>query len=383
MTSSNVVKKKRSREPLFHIAKRADMVWWKAWLIRIAAIVVGMLLIGVISMLLTEQSFKEVYELMFRGTFGRIFEGRTHMLWKFLQNTAILLCLSLAVTPAYRMKFWNCGAEGQALIGGLGAMICMMKLGGTMPNWLLIICVVLASIVGGAVWGLIPALFGAKYRTNETLFTLMMNYIATQIVSYYVDISSGGSQVIQPVETGALPVIGGQQYLLNIIIVVVLTVLMFIYLKYSKHGYEITVVGESRNTAKYIGINVKAVIIRTMLISGAVCGIAGLLVVAGTDHSIHADSIGGQGFTAIMISWLGLFNPFIIAFMSALVIFIKTGVTKVADTNFINSSLADISVGIVVLLVVGCEFFIRYTIKFRHNRPTTDVQKSEKGGESK
>ncbi len=359
---------KHHREPLLHLAKRDDLVWWKAWLIRLAALLIGMLIVGVLSSLLTGTDFLDTYDLMFRGTFGRIFEGRTSMLWRFLQQTAILLCLSLAVTPAFKMKFWNCGAEGQALIGGWVAMVCMMKLGGTMPNWLLIVVVVLASIVAGAVWGLIPAIFGAQYRTNETLFTLMMNYVATQIVSYYVDISSGGSQVIQPVSTGALPVIGGLPYLLNVLIVTVLTVAMFVYLKYSKHGYEIAVVGESRNTAKYIGINVKAVMIRTMLISGAICGIAGMLLVAGTDHSINTNTVGGQGFTAIMISWLGQFNPFIMAAMSGLVIFLETGAAKVADTFFLNSSLADIVSGIVILFLVGCEFFIRYTLKFRHSK---------------
>ncbi|MBR2406279.1 MAG: ABC transporter permease [Clostridia bacterium] len=369
--AENTVNKHR-HEPLFHLAKRDDLVWWKAWLIRLAAILIGMLIVGILSSLLTGAGFFETYGLMFRGTFGRVFQGRTSMLWRFLQQTAILLCLSLAVTPAFKMKFWNCGAEGQALIGGWAAMVCMMKLGGTMPNGLLIVVVVLASIVAGAIWGLIPALFGAQYRTNETLFTLMMNYVATQIVSYYVDISSGGSQVIQPVSTGALPIIGNLPYLLNVLIVTVLTVAMFIYLKYSKHGYEIAVVGESRNTAKYIGINVKTVMIRTMLISGAVCGIAGMLLVAGTDHSINTNTVGGQGFTAIMISWLGQFNPFIMAGMSALVIFLETGAAKVADTFFLNSSMADIVSGVVILFLVGCEFFIRYTVKFRH---------SKKGGE--
>ncbi len=364
---------KRHHDPLIHIAKRADMPAWKAWIIRIAAILVGMLLVGLLSSLLTGASFGEIYSLMFRGTFGRLFEGRTSMLWRFLQETAILLCLSIAVTPAFKMKFWNCGAEGQALIGGLAAMVCMMKLGGKLSEGLLVPIVILASIAAGAVWGLIPALFSAQYKANETLFTLMMNYVATQIVSYYVDISSGGSQIIQPVLTGALPIIGNQKYLLNILVVTALTILMYVYLKYSKQGYEIAVVGESKNTARYVGINVKKVIIRTMIISGAVCGVAGMLMVAGTDHSINTGSMGGQGFTAIMISWLGQFNPFVMAPMAALVTFLETGAAKVADSFFLNSSLADIISGIVILVLVGCEFFIQYTVKFRRTRKEATV----------
>ena len=361
------VVKKQHREPLFHIAKRDDLVWWKAWLIRLAAILLAMLLVGVISVILTKGNFFETYQIMFIGAFGRL-GSSTRLLWKFFQKTAILLCLALAVTPAFKMRFWNCGAEGQALIGGLAAAFVMMKLGDQLPYPVLILIIVVASILAGAVWGTIPALFKAAYKTNETLFTLMMNYIAMQLVSYYAYVNAipAGSGQIQSISTGHLPVIGNQPYLLNILVVAVITAFMLIYLKYSKHGYEISVVGESQNTARYIGINVKKVIIRTMMISGAICGVAGCLLVAGTDHSINANTVGGQGFTAIMVSWLGQFHPLIMVIMSALIVFLNSGAAKVADSYFLNSSYADIVVGIVILFVVGCEFFIRYTVKYRH-----------------
>ena len=359
---------KKHHDPLLHIAKRDNLSAFKAWLIRIGAILLGFLVIGFMSSMLTGATIKECYQIMFKGVFGRLLEGKTTLLWRFLQQTAILLCLALAVTPAFRMRFWNCGAEGQALIGGLAAMICMIEIGDKVPNGVLIALVVISSIVAGAIWGLIPALFHAQYRTNETLFTLMMNYVATQIVAYYVYLTGGGSGVINPVKTGSLPIILDQKYLLNILIVTVLMIGSYIYLKYSKHGYEISVVGESQNTARYVGIDVKKVIIRTMLISGAICGIGGMLLVAGTDHSINTNTIGGQGFTAIMISWLGQFNPFIMALMSGLVTFLQTGAAKVADSFFLNSAYADIVSGIVILFLVGCEFFIQYTVKFRHSK---------------
>lgn len=365
---ANTNKVKTHREPLVHIVKRDDMPSWKAWIIRIATIVVSIFLMGCVSMILTERSLGDTFEIMYRGVFGRIETGSTVMLWKYLQEIAILLCLALALTPAFKMKFWNCGAEGQALIGGFAAMVCMIELGHTLSYPVLLIVITLTSILAGAVWGLIPAVFKALFNTNETLFTLMMNYIATQIIAYYVYIVGGGSNVIQPVAEGNLPVIGDNRYLVNIIIVAVLTVLMYVYLKYSKHGYEISVVGESQNTARYIGINVKKVIIRTMIISGAVCGVAGMLLVAGTDHSINTDTVGGQGFTAIMVSWLGQFNPFIMVLMTGVICFLRMGAAKVADTCMLNASFADIVVGIVILCVVGCEFFIRYSVKFRHGK---------------
>ena len=162
--------------------------------------------------------------------------------------------------------------------------------------------------------------------------------------------------------------IGGQQYLLNVLIVLVLMVLMFVYMRYSKQGYEVSVVGESQNTARYIGINVKKVIIRTMIISGALCGVAGMLLVAGKDHSINTATVGGQGFTAIMVCWLGQFNPFIIAGMSLLVSALQIGAAGVADRYFLNSAYADVMVGVVVLCLVACEFFIRYTVRVRHSK---------------
>ena len=359
---------KVKREPLFHVVKRDDMPAWKAWLVRIATIVIAMLIVGLVSMSLTEKSFGETYNIMFKGVFGRIFEGKFTMLWKYLQEIAILLALALALTPAFKMKFWNCGAEGQALVGGLAAIYCMIEFGGKIPELLLILIIAVTSMLAGALWGVIPAVFKAIFNTNETLFTLMMNYIATQIIAYYVYIEGGGSNVINPVPYGNFPKVGNNAYFVNIVIVAVITVLMYIYLRFSKQGYEISVVGESQNTARYIGINVKKVIIRTMLISGALCGATGMLLVSGKDHSINVNLVGGQGFTAILMSWLGQFNPFIMAVMTALVVFLRIGVAKVADDALLNSSFSEIMVGVVILMLVGCEFFIQYSIKFRHSK---------------
>ena len=237
------------REPLFHIAKRSGIVWWKAWLIRIVAIIAALLVCALVSILLTGENPIGIFKTMVLGAVGT-----PRRVWVLFQNLAILLCISLAVTPAFKMRFWNIGAEGQVLMGGLATAACMILLG-NLPTPLLMLCMLVASIVASSVWALIPAFFKARWGTNETLFTLMMNYIAIQIVSYFVFIwsvpkGSGKIGVINPnTQAGWMPSIGGQQYLLNIIIVAVLTVAMFFYLRYSKHGYEIAVVGESEKTA--------------------------------------------------------------------------------------------------------------------------------------
>jgi len=364
----NKISAKKKHEPLFHVVKRDDLAWWQVWLIRGFTIVLGVLLVIFFSMMITGKSFDKTLEIMLRGVFGRLMKGSTTMLWKYLQEIAMLLSLALALTPAFKMKFWNCGAEGQALMGGLASIICMIELGDRLSYPVLICVIAITSILAGAIWGLIPAIFKALFGTNETLFTLMMNYIATQIIAYYVYIKGGGSNVINPVEAGSFPKVGNNDYFVNIVVVAVITLIMYVYLRSSKQGYEISVVGESQNTARYIGINVKKVIIRTMVISGALCGVTGMLLVAGKDHSINVNSVGGQGFTAILISWLGQFNPFIMAIMTAIVVFLRIGVAKVADTALLNSSFSEIMVGLVILMLVGCEFFVRYSIKFKRKK---------------
>lgn len=361
----------KHREPLIHIAKRDDMPGWQAWLIRICAILLGLLLSGFLSSALTGASILDVYPIMFKGVFGRLLEGKTTLLWRFLQQTAILLCLSLAVTPAFRMRFWNCGAEGQALIGGLAAMVCMIEIGDAVPNGVLLLIILVCSVLAGAVWGLIPALFHAQYRTNETLFTLMMNYVAIQLVAYFIilwEVPKGSGKVgiiNQTTQAGWLPYIGTNSYILVIIFVAIITAGMYIYLKYSKHGYEISVVGESQRTASYVGIKVDKVIIRTLLLSGAICGFTGWMMVSGVDHTITTTLAGGRGFLGIMVSWLAQFNVIAMIFASLLIVFLGQGAGEISTNFGLNESFADIITGIILFFIIGCEFFINYKVHVR------------------
>ncbi len=359
-------KKNNVHEPLFHIVKRDSIPKLNSWMIRIGAILLALVFCGIITMVLTGENPLKVYATMFEGSFGS-----SRKIWKLFQNLAMLLCVSLALTPAFKMRFWNIGGEGQVLIGGLATTACMILLGDKVPNGLLIIIMIVASVLAGAVWALIPAVFKAKFNTNETLFTLMMNYVGIQLVSYfcmYWENPKGAGKIgiiNRATEAGWLPTIGNQNYLLNIIVVAVITVAMYIYLKYSKHGYEIAVVGESENTARYIGINVNKVILRTMALSGAVCGIAGLLLVGGTDHTISTSTADGRGFTAIMVSWLAKFNPIYMILTSFLLVFLEAGADQISMIFGLNQSFSEIITGIILFFIIGSEFFINYQLKFR------------------
>ena len=357
---------KQKQEPLAHISKRGAMPWYKAWAIRLGAIVAALLVCALVTTVTTGENPIAVYGAMISGSFGTARRS-----WITFQGMAVLLCISLAVTPAFKMRFWNIGAEGQTLAGCLATTAVMICLSDKMSNGMLILTMTVAAIAAGALWGFIPAFFKAKWNTNETLFTLMMNYVATQLVAYFIivwEVPKGAGQIgiiNQATELGWLPQLGGNKYLLSIVVAAVVTVAVYVYLNYSKHGYEIAVVGESERTARYVGIKVEKVIIRTMVVSGAVCGLAGLLLVGGINHTVTTTIVGGRGFTAVMVSWLAKFNPIFMVFTSLLLVFLERGAGEIATDFGLNHSFGDILTGIILFFIIGCEFFINYKISFR------------------
>lgn len=350
---------------MIQISKRGAVSRKRNIAIRLAAIALAIIVCAVITMATTGTDPLAVFSAFINGSFGS-----ERKLWIFLQDTAILLIISLAVTPAFKMHCWNLGAEGQVLAGAMAAAACMVLLGDTMSNGALIACMVIVSVVTGALWAGIPAFFKAKFNTNETLFTLMMNYVATQIVAYFCvkwenPVGSCTIGVINAQnEAGWLPQLGNK-YLLVILVAVIMTVLIYFYLNYTKHGYEIAVVGESERTARYIGIKVPRVIVRTMLFSGAICGVAGLLLVGGIHHTVSTSLVGGQGFTAVMVSWLAAFNPIVMILTSALLIFMGSGANQLATSCGLNQSFGDILTGVLIFFIIGSEFFVQYKISFR------------------
>ncbi len=354
------------REPLVHLSKRAAINPLRAWAIRLAAIALGLIVCGLVAFLLIEklnakpERIGDFYAAFIKGSFST-----NRKFWKFLKNIAILLCVSLALTPAFRMRFWNIGGEGQTLVSVLGAIAVDFYLGGKVPEWILLILMFFAALLAGAVWAVIPALFRAKWGTNETLFTLMMNYVATFLVSYFLVIwVPSGSSSLGKLKYGKLPSFG-HDYLLIILIVLALTVGLYVYLKYTKHGYEINVVGESVRTAQYVGINEKKVIIRTMILSGALCGLAGYLIAAGLDQTVTTESAGGQGFTGIMVAWLGKFNPLAMILTAGLIQLLNQGAAQISQDFDVSGAFPNVIVGIILFFIIGSEFFINYEIHFR------------------
>ncbi len=355
-------KEKSFHEPLFRISKRDTLPWWKMLLAYAGLVLSAFVVILIVIWAVLGISPWKAIIYIFDGSFksrGDFFD--------MMKDTSILLMIALALTPAFKMKYWNIGAEGQVLFGGFACVVCMMSLGGKIPEPLLIVIMFVASVVGGALWAVIPAIFKAIWKTNETLFTLMMNYIATQIVLYYikvVDTIKAGN--LPPQDFGRIPLIGGEKAWLCVISALLVTFIVWIYTKFTKHGYEMSIVGESENTARYIGVNVKKVVIRTLILSGAICGLVGFILVGGIDYTVSAETVGGRGFTAILVAWLAKLNPFIMILSSFLVVFLTRGTSQIMmNLRVANDFFSNVVIGLMFFMIIAGEFFIVYRVKIK------------------
>jgi simple sugar transport system permease protein len=358
-----------NKDVFVRIIKRDTISKLKAWEIRLIAVLLSLIVFALVIVPITNQNPLNIYAGLIDGAFGS-----KRRIWVTIRETLTLLIIAIGLTPAFKMKFWNIGAEGQVLMGGAATAAIMIYFGNVMPNWLLLLVIFIASALAGMLWGVLPAIFKAYYNTNETLFTLMLNYVAMQIITFCIVFweNPAGSNSVGIINSdsgkGWFPEILGMNYGLNLIIVLTMTVGMYIYMKYSKHGYEIAVVGESQNTAKYAGINVKKVIIRTMLVSGGICGLAGSIIVSGSSHTISTSIGGGRGFTAIIVAWMSKFNPFAMILVSLFLVFMQLGSIQIASQFGLNQNASDIITGIILFFLIGCEFFINYRVEFRKKK---------------
>ena len=368
--------KKRFTLP-FHIVRRLDISKKQYWLTKVAGIIIALLLSGILCAIMKPGTFITYYQQMFLGIFD---PTDLSMLFSFLEEAGLLLLVAFALAPVFKMKFWNIGGEGQILISCLVVAGLAKFLGEAgVPSAAIVFITLICGIAAGLIWALIPAIFKAFFNTNETLFTLMMNYVAIGLIAFFINLwVPSGSQVFEILSIGQLPKLG-IDYLFNIIIFVVVIALMIIYLKKTKHGYELSVVGESVNTARYVGINVKKVIIRTMCLSGALCGLVGFLLVAGHHHTLSTTLADGRGFTGVLIAWLGSFNPSQMILYGFLVAVFKCGSTNAASYVGINkTNFSAIVTGMFFLMVIASEFFVNYRIMLKHkeenNEPVLETQ---------
>jgi general nucleoside transport system permease protein len=344
---------------MIRISKQTELSRVQTTLIRIAAVLFALLTSAIFIIFIGKNPF-QVYFGMLQGAFGTGYRFKETII-----KTIPFAVTSLGILVAFKMKFWNIGAEGQILMGAFLASFIALNFPGT-PKPILLLLMFIAGFIGGGVWALIPAFLKSRFGTNETLVTLMMNYIALKWITYlqYVlwkDPAASGMPKIAPFgENAILPKLFGVH--IGWIIVLILAFFITVFIRRTKKGYEISVIGESENTARYAGMNIKKIIIIAVMISGGLCGITGMMQVSGVVHTLTDQITGGVGYTAIITTWLsGLSAPAIVAVSFLFAILVQGG--SYIQTAFqIPQAAAQILQGMILFFVLGSEFFIQYKI---------------------
>ena len=364
------MEKKNVHEPVLQMSKRAELLpAWQSWGIRVIGFLLSLVVAGLVIVAISGLNPAEVFESMAKGAFGT-----TKRMWVTIRDAMTMLCIAVGLAPAFKMKFWNIGAEGQILVGAIASAACMIYLK-NLPTVVLLFVMAVASLLAGALWGFFPGFFKARWNTNETLFTLMMNYIAIQLTAFFVSkwenpFGSNSVGIINSqTKAGWLPNMFGQgyngDYGWNVLLVLLVTLFMYLYMNKSKQGYEIAVIGDSVNTARYAGIRVNRAYVRTIIISGAICGLAGFIAVSGASHSVSTSTAGGRGFTAIIVAWLAQFNSVVMIIFSFLIVMLEKGAQAIASQYNLSQEVSEMITGIILFFLLGSEFFVNYTVRFR------------------
>lgn len=345
---------------MIKITRREEISKKDTFFIRVVAIIGALFFTGIFIFLLGYNPIKVFVEMFFGaiGTKMRIEET--------LNKAAPLIITSLGILVAFKMKFWNIGGEGQIIIGALGASYIALNYSDSLPKISLILLMMFVSIICGGIWALIPAIFKVKFGTNETIFTLMLNYVGIKIVQFlqfgpWKDPNATGFPKIPTfAENAILPSVQ-----IIWILAFILTIFMYFFIKYTKKGYEIEVVGESMNTAKYAGMNVNAIILFAITISGGLCGLVGMLQASAMEKTLNYTLSGGYGFTAIITTWLsGLKAQYIFITSIAFAILIQGG-TFIQISMQVPSAVSGMIQGVILFFVLGSEFFIKYKVARR------------------
>ena len=347
---------------MIKIVSKSETSNLKGNLMRIGAVIAALVASAIVMAIIGYNPI-QVYQ--------KIIEGSLITKYNFSEtiNKAIpLVVLSLGIAVAFKMKFWNIGAEGQLFIGAYGASLVAFNLG-NLPMPILLFLMIAAACLFGGLWALIPALLKTKFSTSETLVTLMLNYIAIKWISYlqygpWKDPNAiGFPKIANFPDNAIMPKVFGIH--IGWIIALVLVAIIYIILNKSKLGYEISVLGESETTARYAGMNVTKITIIAVLISGGLCGIAGMMQASAIENTLSDKLSTGLGFTAVITTWLAKLSPPTIVVTSFLFAMLLQGGTYLQSSMKIPATVASILQGVIIFFVLGCEFFIRYKFIYK------------------
>lgn len=355
---------------MIHIVAKNEPSKAKERLLRLSAVLLSLIASGIVIACMGKNPFMVFWKIITGSV------GKKYYLQQTVHKAIPLTMLSLGIAMAFRMKFWNIGADGQFYMGAFGAALIAFKLP-NLPMPVMIPLMLLSSIVFGGLWATLASLFKNKFDASETLVTLMLNYIATKWVTYLQygpwKRADGFPRMPRFPDAAILPKTGGIH--IGWIITIVCIALLFVIFKKTKLGYEIDVIGESQATARYAGINVSKVTFIAVFISGALCGMAGMMQASAMEKSLTYQLSGGMGFTAVITTWLGQLNPIIITFVSFLFSMLIQGGGGLQASMGIQPSMAQVIQGIIIFFVLGSEFFLKYRFVWTSNKKSDKEEK--------
>ena len=368
-----------NRQPLFRVVKREDGSPARQALAYAAAAALA-LLVGAVLLWAQGVDPVDFYGRMVTlGIPGSRYPWRT--VENFIKLFVPLLLVSLALSLAFKMRFWNIGGEGQFILGALCASAAALKLGGTLPRPLTVLIMALCGLAGGGLYGLLAAALKVKWGTNETLFTLMLNYIALYFLQFFAETKGDWNFFLDPESArprflkfpeGAQMItisLGPFQLNLSLIAALALCAAIFLYLKYAKGGYEIAVVGDSPSTARYAGMKVDRIVMRTVFLSAALIGLAGAFYVSSAGI-LSASVTNDVGWTGIVVAWLAKLNTAGIAVTALLITVLQFGCQNASTTYAsIDANFASLIQGVILFAVLAADFFTRFRLAPRAKAP--------------
>ncbi len=343
--------------------KRLERSRTVALLVPVVSLVLAFALGGILLALAGANPFT-TYKAMLLGAFGN-----RYAVSETLVKAIPLMLTGLGVAIAFRMLFWNIGAEGQLTMGGFAAAGFALFIAPKLPPWLGLPGVILVGFVAGAIWGVIPAALKAFIGVNEIITTLMMNYIAVLWVEHlfygpWKDPKGYGFPgTAEFPEYTWLPRFFGTRVHLGIVIAIVAAVLLWVILSRTKWGYEIRVIGENPTAARYAGINWARNILLVMILSAGLAGLAGMGEVAGISHRLQKGLTVGYGYTAIIVAWLGKLNPWAVLLVAVLLAGLLVGGDQIQITMGLPAAVSLVLQGIILFLVLGGEIFTQYRLR--------------------
>ncbi len=357
----------------FHIVKRDNCPLWQRCLFYLIAVIAALGVGACLLLFIDVNPFEYYYQMFTMGVVNNPIAYKTFA--NYLKEFLPLALTAVALSFAFKMRFWNIGGEGQFIMGSVTAAFIALKFGSAMPMWMTLILMSLAAMIVAGLYGLIPGILKVKFGTNETLMTLMMNYIALYFLIFIGETKADWNLFLQTesvrpvfrsfsdiVQFPSIPLVGKYELNICFILVAIIGVLAYFYLKRTKHGYEISVVGDSMGTARYAGMKVNKIILRTVFTSAALIGLAGAFKV-GTAGVLSTSITDDVGWTGIIVAWLAQLSTGMIFVVSALICVLQYGCTVAAATfSRVDSSFANMLQGVILFLVLAADFFIRFRI---------------------